>query len=256
MADSLFDIEGRLALVTGSSRGLGHALAKGLAERGARVVLHGRDADKLAEVARVMQAVTSGEIGYVAFDVTDAAAVKAGLDEVVAAHGLPDILVNNAGLQRRAPLAEFEAADWDAVIATNLSSAFYMASTLARRMSERGSGKIVNIGSVQSKLARETIAPYAASKGGVAMLTCGMAADLARYGIQVNCISPGYFQTDMNTQLWQDDEFNAWIEKRTPAARWGRIEELVGTLVYLCSDASSFVSGQNIFVDGGMTSVV
>jgi gluconate 5-dehydrogenase len=254
--DSLFDIEGRLALVTGSSRGLGHALAKGLAERGARVVLHGRDPDKLAEVARTMNAVTGAEIATAAFDVTDAAAVKTGLDTLVAEHGLPDILVNNAGLQRRAPLAEFEAADWDAVIATNLSSAFYMASTLARRMSERGSGKIVNIGSVQSKLARETIAPYAASKGGVAMLTRGMAADLARYGIQVNCISPGYFQTDMNTQLWQDDDFNAWIEKRTPAARWGRIEELVGTLVYLCSDASSFVSGQNIFVDGGMTSVV
>ena len=127
---------------------------------------------------------------------------------------------------------------------------------LSPAMSERGSGKIVNIGSVQSKLARETIVPYAASKGGVALLTQGMAADLARYGIQVNCLSPGYFQTDMNQALWQDADFNAWIEKRTPAQRWGQVEELVGTLIYLCSGASNFVSGQNVFVDGGMTSVV
>ena len=195
-------------------------------------------------------------MGHAAFDVTDAQAVKAGVEALVAAYGLPDILVNNAGLQSRAPFADFDPGNWDAVLATNLSSAFYVSNALARPMSERGAGKIVNIGSVQSLLARETIVPYGASKGGVVMLTKGMAADLARYGIQVNCISPGYFQTDMNTALWQDPDFDAWIKKRTPAARWGQLDELVGTLVYLCSDAASFVSGQNIFVDGGMTSVV
>lgn len=256
MTDSLFDISNRLVLITGSSRGLGYAMARGLAERGARVVLHGRDPAKLAEAAQTLRADTGSDIACAAFDVTDNTAVERGVAELIAAHGLPDILVNNAGLQKRAPFAEFAPADWDAVLRTNLSSAFYVAHALAAPMSARGSGKIVNLGSVQSMLARETIAPYAASKGGVAMLTKGMAADLARYGIQVNCISPGYFQTDMNSALWQDDAFDAWVTKRTPAQRWGQLDELIGTLVFLASPASTFVSGQNIFVDGGMTSVV
>ncbi|MES1924237.1 SDR family oxidoreductase [Salinisphaera sp. T31B1] len=256
MSDSLFDLSGRLAFVTGSSRGLGHAMAAGLAGRGARVVLHGRNRKTLAETATALADDTGAEVSHASFDITDAAAVRAGIDALVAIHGVPDILVNNAGRQQRAPFAEFDPADWDALIATNLSGVFYVANALAARMSERGSGKIVNLGSVQSVLARETIAPYAASKGGVAMLTRGMAADLARYNIQVNCISPGYFQTDMNTALWQDADFDRWVRQRTPAQRWGRVEELVGTLVYLCSSASDFVSGQNIFVDGGMTSVV
>ncbi len=253
---SLFDIRDRLALVTGSTRGLGNALARGLAEQGAHVVLHGRRQEAAEEAARKLAAETGARVDAVAFDVTDAEAVKAAIDPLVERLGVPDILVNNAGLQKRASFNDFDPADWDAVIATNLSSAFYVAKALSPAMSERGSGKIVNIGSVQSKLARETIVPYAASKGGVALLTQGMAADLARYGIQVNCLSPGYFQTDMNQALWQDADFNAWIEKRTPAQRWGQIEELVGTLIYLCSGASNFVSGQNVFVDGGMTSVV
>lgn len=256
MSDPLFDISNRLVLITGSSRGLGYAMARGLAERGARVVLHGRSPEKLAEAAQSLQTETGGEIASVAFDVTDNTAVEQGVAGLIAAHGLPDILVNNAGLQKRAPFAEFDPADWDAVLRTNLSSAFYVAHALAAPMSQRGSGKIVNLGSVQSMLARETIAPYAASKGGVAMLTKGMAADLARYDIQVNCISPGYFQTDMNTALWQDDAFDTWVTKRTPAQRWGQLDELIGTLVFLASPASAFVSGQNIFVDGGMTSVV
>ncbi|WP_110649023.1 glucose 1-dehydrogenase [Salinicola peritrichatus] len=253
---SLFDIRDRLALVTGSTRGLGSALARGLAEHGARVILHGRRLEAVRQAADELAAETGAAVEAVAFDVTDAEAVKAAIEALVERHGVPDILVNNAGLQKRAPFNEFEPSDWDAVLATNLSSAFYVSRALSPAMSARGSGKIVNIGSVQSKLARQTIVPYAASKGGVALLTQGMAADLARYGIQVNCLSPGYFQTDMNQALWQDAEFNAWIEKRTPAARWGQLEELVGTLIYLGSDASNFVSGQNILVDGGMTSVV
>lgn len=252
----MFDIRDRLALVTGSTRGLGNALARGLAERGAHLILHGRQQSAVEEAAQTLASETGAKVDAVAFDVTDAEAVKTAIEPLIARLGVPDILVNNAGLQKRAPFNEFDPADWDAVIATNLSSAFYVSKALSAAMTERGSGKIVNIGSVQSRLARETIVPYAASKGGVALLTQGMAADLARHGIQVNCLSPGYFQTDMNQALWQDADFNAWIEKRTPAQRWGQVEELVGTLVYLCSGASNFVSGQNVFVDGGMTSVV
>jgi gluconate 5-dehydrogenase len=252
----LFDVTGKLALVTGSSRGLGRALAGGLAVAGARVVLHGRDETTLTTAQQEIAEETGTTPPVVAFDVTDAAAVETGVAALVAEHGVPDVLVNNAGAQRRAPFAEFDVSDWDTVVASNLSSAFYVSRHVVPGMIARGSGKIVNIGSVQSMLARQTIAPYSASKGGLAMLTKGMAADLARFGIQVNAISPGYFATEMNSALWQDDAFSEWVVNRTPAQRWGRVEELVGTLIYLCSDASSFVSGQNVFVDGGMTSVV
>ncbi|PRY63442.1 gluconate 5-dehydrogenase [Vreelandella songnenensis] len=256
MTQTLFNIRDRLALITGSSRGLGNALARGLAHQGARVILHGRDLTLVQEEARAVAEETGTQVDAVSFDVTDAKATQKALEALIAQHGVPDILVNNAGLQRRAPFNEFAPSDWDALVATNLSSLFYVSQVVTRAMSERGSGKVINIGSVQSRLARETIAPYSATKGGVALLTQGMAADLARFNIQVNCISPGYFKTEMNTALWQDPAFNQWVEKRTPAQRWGHFDELVGTLVYLCSDASSFVSGQNIFVDGGMTSVV
>ena len=256
MAVNPFDIKGKLALITGSSRGLGFALAQGLAEQGARVIIHGRNEETVQQAVQAIVEATGAEAFGVTFDVTRSDEVKTALTDLIETHGVPEILVNNAGLQRRAPFTEFDPADWDAVIATNLSSAFYVSSALGRHMAERGHGKIVNIGSVQSLLARQTIVPYSASKGGVAMLTKGMAADLARFNIQVNCISPGYFKTDMNTALWQDEAFNSWVENRTPAQRWGNVQELVGTLLYLCSDASSFVSGQNIFVDGGMTSVV
>ncbi|MFC4904281.1 SDR family oxidoreductase [Kocuria oceani] len=254
--NSVFDITGRLALVTGSSRGLGRALAAGLAEAGARVVLHGRDGEALVRVRDEIAGRTGTAPATAAFDLTDADAVRSGIEAVVAEHGVPDILVNNAGIQRRAPFAEFTAQDWEDIVAANLSSAFHVSRAVVPGMQERGSGKIVNIASVQSVLARQTIAPYSATKGGVVMLTKGMAADLARYNIQVNAISPGYFATEMNQALIEDEAFNAWVVDRTPAQRWGRVEELVGTLIYLCSDASSFVSGHNVLVDGGMTSVV
>lgn len=253
---NIFDITDRLALVTGSSRGLGRTLATGLAEAGARVVLHGRDGEALARVRDEIARSTGTAPATAAFDLTDADAVRTGVEAVVAEHGVPDILVNNAGIQRRAPFAEFAAQDWEDIVAANLSSAFHVSRAVVPGMQERGSGKIVNIASVQSVLARQTIAPYSATKGGVVMLTKGMAADLARYNIQVNAISPGYFATEMNQALVEDEEFNSWVVNRTPARRWGRVEELVGTLIYLCSDASSFVSGHNVLVDGGMTSVV
>ncbi|MEZ0163225.1 SDR family oxidoreductase [Kineococcus sp. LSe6-4] len=252
----LFDLTGRTALVTGSSRGLGQSLALALARAGVRVTLHGRDGAALTAGADLLERETGTRPATVAFDVTDAAAVEDAVGRLLAEQGVPDVLVNNAGLQRRAPFTEFSVADWDAVIASNLSGVFYVSRFVAPGMVERGSGKIVNIASVQSVLARQTIAPYSASKGGVAQLTRGMAADLARHNVQVNTISPGYFATEMNTDLWQDPEFDAWLRQRTPARRWGRVEELQGTLVYLASRASDFVSGQNIFVDGGMTSVV
>jgi gluconate 5-dehydrogenase len=242
--------------VTGSSRGLGRELALALAEAGARVVLHGRDARALAEAADRIEAATGVRPDSVRFDVTSAEQVAAGVGSLVARHGVPDILVNNAGLQRRAPIQEFAPADWDAVIASNLSSMFYVSRHVTPGMVERGSGKVINIASVQSKLARQTIAPYSASKGGVAMLTQGMAADLARHNVQVNAISPGYFATEMNRALVEDPDFDAWLTQRTPARRWGDVSELRGALVFLASDASSFVSGHNLVVDGGMTAVV
>ncbi|WP_105031915.1 SDR family oxidoreductase [Arthrobacter ruber] len=256
MTTNIFDITDRLALVTGSSRGLGHALATGLARAGARVIVHGRDTDTVTDAARMMREATGTAPATTTFDVTDVEAVEQGITSLVAEHGVPDILVNNAGVQRRAPFNDFEPADWDDIVTTNLSSVFYVSQQVTRGMAERGSGKVINIGSVQSMLARQTIAPYSATKGAVAMLTKGMAADLARFNIQVNAISPGYFATDMNRALVEDEAFNTWVINRTPAQRWGSLDELVGTLVYLASDASTFVSGQNIFVDGGMTSVV
>lgn len=256
MTTDLFDVTGRLALVTGSSRGLGRTLALGLAAAGARVVLHGRDADALSEAADAVATIAGEGPATVRFDVTDAGAVEEQVGGLIAEHGVPDILVNNAGLQRRAPFTEFDVADWDAVLASNLSSMFYVSRFVTPGMVERGSGKVINVASVQSKLARQTIAPYSASKGGVALLTQGMAADLARHGVQVNALSPGYFATDMNRALTSDEKFNDWLVNRTPAHRWGDVRELRGALLFLASDASSFVSGQNIVVDGGMTAVV
>lgn len=252
----LFDLSGRLALVTGSSRGLGQSLALGLAAAGARLIVHGRDAATVEASAALLDERTGSRPATVVFDVTDAAAVEAQVGALIERVGVPDILVNNAGIQRRAPIAEFAVSDWDDVIATNLSSVFYVSRFVAPAMIERGSGKIINIASVQSALARQTIAPYSASKGGVAQLSRGMAADLARHGIQVNTLSPGYFATEMNAALVADEAFTAWVTQRTPAGRWGDVEELRGPLVFLASGASDFVSGQNLFVDGGMTSVV
>ncbi|SDG59765.1 SDR family oxidoreductase [Microbacterium sp. 77mftsu3.1] len=252
----VFDLTGRLALVTGSSRGLGQSLAVGLAEAGARVIVHGRDAEAVGRSADAIAERTGIRPETTLFDVTDAAAVETAIGELVERVGTPDILVNNAGIQRRAPFAEFPVADWDAVISSNLSSAFYVSRFVAPGMIARGSGKIINIASVQSLLGRQTIAPYAASKGGIAQLSRGMAADLARHGIQVNTLSPGYFATEMNAALVADADFSSWVAQRTPAGRWGDVAELRGPLVFLASAASDFVNGQNLFVDGGMTAVV
>lgn len=253
---SLFDLTGRTALVTGSSRGIGMALAEGLLDAGARVIVHGRDRARAEATASALSRATGGATGVATFDVTDADAVDLGVGEVERAWGVPDILVNNAGVQRRSPLLDFTKADWDDVVATNLTSVFLVGQRVARGMAERGSGKVVNIGSVQSRLARPGIAPYSATKGGLVMLTRGMCADLAPSGVQCNALAPGYIGTELTASLVADEDFTRWLEGRTPAGRWGRVQDLVGALVFLSSAASDFVNGQVLYVDGGMTAVV
>ncbi|MFE7037370.1 SDR family oxidoreductase [Streptomyces sp. NPDC057621] len=253
MTHPLFDIGGRTALVTGSSRGIGFALARGLAEAGCTVVLNGRDPDRLAEAAARLP----GEaVHTAAFDVTDGPSVAAGIADVEERVGPLDILVNNAGMQLRSPLLEFTDSDWHRILDTNLTSAFLVGREAARGMTARGHGKIVNICSLQSEVARPGIAPYAATKGALKMLTKGMCADWGPHGVQVNGLGPGYIETELTRPLVDDPEFSAWVRRRTPAGRWGRTEDLVGGVLFLASPAADFVSGQVLYVDGGMTSVL
>ncbi len=248
----MFDLTGRTALVTGSSKGIGLALAVALGSAGARLVLNARDAGRLNEARRSLQA--SGlKVDAVAFDVTDPDAVAAGIAKIEAEIGAIDILVNNAGMQHRAPFAEFPIDAWRKLSATNIDSVFFVGRAVAQRMIERKRGKIVNICSVQSELGRPNIAPYAATKGAVKMLTKGMAIDLGRHGIQVNGLGPGYFKTELTQSLVADAAFTAWLAARTPAGRWGEVEELGGAVVFLASEASSFVNGHILYVDGGIT---
>ena len=253
---SHFDLTGRTALVTGSSRGIGLALAKGLLHAGATVVVHGRDVERVETAATALTRETGGETLVSAFDITDPTAVEQGIAEIEQRCGTPDILVNNAGIQRRNSFVDFTVADWNDLMSTNLTSAFLVGQQVARGMVKRGSGKIINIGSVQSQLARPGIAPYSATKGGIVMLTKGMCADLGPSGIQANALAPGYFATELTQALVADEAFTAWVTDRTPAGRWGRVEDLVGGLVFLASSASDFVNGQVLYIDGGMTAVV
>ena len=248
---SLFDLAGRLALVTGSSQGIGLSLAAGLAGAGARVVLNGRDPVRLAAAAATIPGALTA-----AFDVTDPQAVEAGVARIEAEIGPLDILVNNAGIQRRAPLDQFAIETWHELMRTNVDSVFYVGAAVARRMLPRGRGKIVNIASLQAEAARPGIAPYTASKGAVKNLTRGMCADWARHGIQVNAIGPGYFATPLNQALIDDPVFDDWLRRRTPAGRWGKVEELQGAAIFLASAASDFVNGQVIYVDGGVLAVL
>jgi gluconate 5-dehydrogenase len=247
----LFELRGRRALVTGSSQGIGLALARGLAEAGASVILNGRDEDKLAAAVAEVPGASS-----LAFDVTDHAAVVAAVDGFEEAEGPIDILVNNAGVQHRAPLEEFPPEDFERLMRTNVSSVFNVGQACARHMIPRGRGSIVNVASVNATLARFSIAPYTATKGAVANLTKGMATDWARHGLNCNAIAPGYMRTPLNEALWSDPAFNDWLEKRTPAGRWGQVEELVGACVFLASDAASFVNGHVLYVDGGISAAL
>jgi gluconate 5-dehydrogenase len=252
----LFDLAGKTALVTGSSDGLGLAMARGLAEAGAAIVLNGRNETRLAAAAESLTR-AGHRILARAFDVADEAAVIAAFADLDAAGVAIDILVNNAGIQLRKPMLDLTTDEWRKVLETNLTSAFRLGREAARRMIARGrGGKIINIGSLASEVARATIAPYTAAKGGVKMLTRSMAAEWAVHDIQANGIGPGYIVTEMNRALADDPKFDAWVRGRTPSGRWGTPDDLIGAAVFLASPASAYVNGQMIYVDGGMLAVL
>jgi gluconate 5-dehydrogenase len=248
MSHPMFDLTGRRAMVTGASQGIGLALAQGLAEAGAQVVINGRDAERAAAAAAAIPGAEA-----LVFDVTDHDAVRAAVDGFEATGKPIDILVNNAGIQHRAPLQDFPAAAFERLLQTNIASVFHVGQAVARHMIARGRGRIINIASVQTALARPGIAPYTATKGAVGNLTKGMATDWARHGLTCNAIAPGYFETPLNAALMADPNFDAWLKKRTPAGRWGKVEELKGACIFLASDAASFVNGHILYVDGGIT---
>ncbi|MCA0425692.1 MAG: SDR family oxidoreductase [Proteobacteria bacterium] len=255
MSTTLFDLSGRTALITGSSRGLGRAIAEGLGRAGARLLINGTTTVGVNAAVAEMQSSGLNAEGVV-FNVTDEAAIVSAFNALDARDIAVDILVNNAGIQFRKPMVDLDTADWQRVIDVNLTSAFVIGREAARRMIPRGHGKIINIGSLTSALARATVAPYTVAKGGIKLLTQAMTAEWAIHGIQANAIGPGYMLTDMNEALINNPDFDAWVKGRTPAKRWGKPEELVGTAVFLASSASNYVSGQIIYVDGGMISVL
>ncbi|MGJ5079905.1 SDR family oxidoreductase [Bradyrhizobium sp. HKCCYLS3013] len=251
MSTSLFDLSGKTALVTGSSRGLGRAIAEGFAEAGARLIINGTDPARTQGAVEEFRA-AGHQAEACPFDVTDEQAVVGAFARFDAAGIAIDILVNNAGIQHRKPLVEFTTDEWRRVIETNLTSAFVIGREAAKRMIPRNSGKIINIGSLGSELARPTIGPYTTAKGGIRNLTRAMAVEWAAHGIQANAIGPGYMLTDMNQALMSNPDFNNWLMSRVPSKRWGRPDELVGTAIFLASEASTYVNGQTIYVDGGM----
>ncbi len=247
-----FSLSGRVALVTGAYRGLGYAIAGGLARAGASVVLNGRRPEALATAARSLS--DEGLAADTAvFDVTDSAAVRTAVATIAAKHGVIDILVNNAGIQRRHPMVDFPEGEWDEIIATNLSAPFLVSQAVLPGMMEHRRGKIIHIASLMSDFARPTVIPYTAAKGGVRQLTRGMAVELAPYNVQVNAIAPGYFATEMNRALLDNAEFDAWVRKRTPAGRWGQPDEIAGLAVFLASSAADYMTGQMLVMDGGMS---
>jgi gluconate 5-dehydrogenase len=250
-----FRLNGRRALITGSSSGIGLALARALGQAGAALILNGRNEGKLQAAAQLLRA-EGLSVSTAAFDVTDAQAVSQGIDAIEASQGSIDILVNNAGMQIRGPLHEFVDADWHTLMRTNLDSVYFVGKTVAQKMIPRGSGKIINICSVQSELGRPGIAPYTASKGAVKMLTKGMAIDWGQFGITVNGLGPGYFKTELTEKLVADPAFTGWLVGRTPSRRWGDVEDLGGAAVFLASDASCFVNGHILYVDGGVTATL
>lgn len=250
-----FRLDGRLALVTGSSAGIGFALARALAEAGASVVLNGRDVEKLEQAGKLLRA-EGLSVHTRSFDVTQLASVQAAIEDVESSIGPLEILVNNAGMMVRGALQDFAVEDWHRIMRTNVDSVFLVGQAVARRMIVRKRGKIINICSVQSELGRPNIAPYMASKGAVKMLTKGMAIDWGPHGLQVNGLGPGYFKTELTEKLVNDEAFSSWLTGRTPSRRWGELADLGGAVVFLASDASNFVNGHVLYVDGGVTATL
>ncbi|MBI4573377.1 MAG: SDR family oxidoreductase [candidate division NC10 bacterium] len=251
MTNPLFDLTGRVALVTGSYQGLGLAIARGLGLAGATVVLNGRNEEKLRRAVSAL-AGDGLKVSGCCFDVSKAAQIQEKIPALESEVGPVDILVNNAGIQRRSPLEQFEASVWQEVLDINLTGLFLVTQQVVHGMIARKSGKIINICSLMCEMARPTVGAYAAAKGGVKMLTRAMTVEWGKHNIQVNGIGPGYFATEMNRPLKEDPNFDAWIRSRTPAGRWGEPPELVGAAVFLASRASDFVNGQIIYVDGGI----
>ncbi|MFC1593328.1 SDR family NAD(P)-dependent oxidoreductase [Candidatus Neomarinimicrobiota bacterium] len=253
--NKLFDISDKIALITGSGQGIGYTLAKGLASSGCTVILNDIIEDRLNKAVHQLKKEGFNAHGVV-FDVRDEDQIITSIQNVVKTVGNIDILVNNAGIQIRGPLEDFKLTDWQSLIDINLTGAFLVSKSVVKGMIKNNAGKIINICSMQSELARPSIAPYTAAKGGLRNLTRGMATDWGKYNIQVNGIAPGYFKTAMTKKLYEDAEFDAWLRGRTPANRWGDPEELVGTLIYLSSKASGYVNGHLVYVDGGMLACV
>lgn len=252
---NLFNLSGKRALITGSTQGLGLLMAYGLGEHGAEVIINGRNRERCEHAVTQLQ--QAGITAYAcAFDVTDPQAVAQAIEQIETDTGPLDILINNAGIQFRTTFTDFPVEQWDNIMNVNQKSVFLVSQQVARRMIERKRGKIINICSMQSELGRDNITPYAASKGAVKMLTKGMCVELARYNIQVNGIAPGYFDSEMTSALVNDKQFTDWLCHRTPAARWGKPEELKGAAVFLAAPASDFVNGHILFVDGGMLASV
>lgn len=251
----MFDLSGRRALITGSSTGIGYALAKGLAGAGAEVILNARNEARLAQAVEQLHA-DGATVHAASFDATSASEVDAAVERIEREIGAIDILVNNAGMQRRAPLEQFSQGQWQELMKTNVESVFLVGQAVARHMIGRKRGKIINICSVQSELGRPNIAAYTASKGAVKMLTKGMAIDWGQHGIQVNGLGPGYFKTELTEALVKDETFSNWLIGRTPSRRWGDVEDLVGAAVFLASNASNFVNGHILYVDGGVTATL
>lgn len=250
-----FRLDGRLALVTGSSAGIGLSIARALAQAGAALVVNGRDQDRLRAAELSLRA-EGHTVHASAFDVCDLDGVEAAVERIEREIGPIDILVGNAGITRRAPFHEQAAEDWRAVLRTNVDGLFVVGQAVARRMVPRRRGCIINICSVMSELGRPGTAAYTTSKGAAKMLTKAMAVDLAPHGLRVNGIGPGYFRTDITAKLAADPAFNAWLMNRTPARRWGELEDLGGAAVFLASDASAYVNGHILYVDGGVTATL
>ena len=256
IVNQLFDLAGKTALITGGSRGLGKDMAKALAEAGAKIVINGQNLDTLQKTAEEFTA-AGYEVETSPFDVRDEKSVVEAFEKLDAKGITIDILVNNAGIQHRQPMVDLSSADWQRVIDTNLTSTFLVGREAAKRMIAAGKGgKIINIGSLTSDVARATVAPYTAAKGGVKLLTKSMAAEWAKFNIQANAIGPGYMLTEMTQSLADDPQFDGWVKSRTPSERWGLPEDLMGTIIFLSSPASNYVNGQILYVDGGMLSVL